>query len=145
MDQKDAMEIANLWKYPDQYSFYDMTEDVDDYNEIVDPKQRENYFSIKENGSLIGYFVVDSNDDSVTLGLGMRPELTGQGKGESFLNYIISFIVKKYKPTKIKLSVVDFNKRAMKVYKKCGFKETGTSMLPSNGSVFNFVHMERKL
>ncbi|OPJ62593.1 hypothetical protein CLORY_17230 [Clostridium oryzae] len=28
MDQKTALEIADEWKYPGIYSFYDMTEDI---------------------------------------------------------------------------------------------------------------------
>lgn len=82
MNQSEAIEIADLWKYPKPYSFYNMTEDIEDYNEIINPEKRKNcYFSIKDEKLLIGFFSVEKNSNSIILGLGMRPELTGNGNG----------------------------------------------------------------
>ncbi|MEX5938097.1 hypothetical protein [Mammaliicoccus sciuri] len=44
MKQDEAMEIADLWKYPEPYSFYNLTEDIEDYNEIIDPNERKDRF-----------------------------------------------------------------------------------------------------
>ncbi len=45
MNQDEAEEIANSWKYPEPYSFYNLTEDIEDYNEILDPTKRgDNFF-----------------------------------------------------------------------------------------------------
>ena len=47
MNQKEAMEIADNWKYNDEYAFYDMTADPEDYEEIVNELKRgDNYFSV---------------------------------------------------------------------------------------------------
>ena len=40
LQQDNAIIIANEWKYEEPYSFYDMTADPDDYNEIVNEALR---------------------------------------------------------------------------------------------------------
>lgn len=146
MEQTEATEIADLWKYPEPYSFYNMTEDIEDYNEITTPEKRKNcYFSIKDRELLIGFFSVEPNNDSIIIGLGMKPELTGKGKGKEFLEIIIDFVKENYNIRKIELSVADFNKRAIKLYKNCGFIIVGESKLPTNGDIYNFIHLEREI
>ena len=47
---------------------------------------------MKENGTLIGYFTVCKiNDGTVDIGLGMRPNITGNGFGLQFINAILAF------------------------------------------------------
>ncbi len=122
MTQDIALHIADDWKYPDEYSFYDMTEDPEDYVEIVSEDLRgDRYYSVFENDRLIGYFCFYEEDGFVEIALGLRPDLTGQGKGIEFLNLIIEFIVNKTNNKRLRLSVAKFNKRAIKVYKKAGF------------------------
>ncbi len=76
------------------------------------------------------------------IGLGMRPDLTGKGNGKEFLKATISFIKTEFKPEKITLSVATFNKRAIKLYRKVGFKNVDTIMQETNGSTFEFLKME---
>ncbi|MEB7783061.1 GNAT family N-acetyltransferase [Mammaliicoccus sciuri] len=146
MKQDEAMEIADFWKYPAPYSFYNLTEDIEDYNEIINPEERQDkFFTIQEDDSLIGYFCLEMNRESVSLGLGMKPNLTGNGNGNKFLDYIINYIKNTYNVKKITLSVVDFNTRAFKVYIKSGFKVTGETKNYTNGGVYNFINMEKYL
>ena len=52
---------------------------------------------MKENGTLIGYFTVCKiNDGTVDIGLGMRPNITGNGFGLQFLNAILAFSKEKW-------------------------------------------------
>ena len=47
---------------------------------------------MKENGTLIGYFTVCKiTDGTVDIGLGMRPNITGNGFGLQFINAILAF------------------------------------------------------
>ena len=43
MEQKEAEEIANNWKYEGIYSFYDYTNDLDDYQVLIDPKKKNRF------------------------------------------------------------------------------------------------------
>ena len=97
---------------------------------------------MKENGTLIGYFTVCKiNDGTVDIGLGMRPNITGNGFGLQFLNAILAFSKEKYGCKYITLSVVTFNERAIKVYKRAGFEAVGTFIQKTNGSCFEFLKM----
>lgn len=47
---------------------------------------------MKENGTLIGYFTVCKiNDGTVDIGLGMKPNITGNGFGLQFVNAGLAF------------------------------------------------------
>ena len=143
MEQPEAQEIADRWKYDGEYDFYDLTADPDDYEEITTPAlRRDNYFSVFNEGELIGYFTVEQDGADISLGLGMRPDLTGQGLGRIFVNKILRYLRENYQYEKIRLTVAAFNKRAAKLYTRLGFKETGTERLPSNGGMYDFILME---
>ncbi len=144
MTQNIAVHIADDWKYPDEYSFYDMTADPEDYAEIISEDLRgDRYYSVFENDRLIGYFFFYEEDVFVEIGLGLRPDLTGQGKGIEFFNLITEFIVNRTNNKILRLSVAKFNKRAIKVYKKAGFYEVTNKKVNTNGGIYDFVIMER--
>ncbi len=74
MTQDIALHIADDWKYPDEYSFYDMTEDPEDYAEIVSEDLRgDRYYLVFENNILIGYFYFYEEDEFVSY---MRVEIS---------------------------------------------------------------------
>ncbi|MEI5992058.1 hypothetical protein A5881_003614 [Enterococcus termitis] len=147
MSQSEALEIANNWKYPYPYNFYDMTEDLEDYEELISVTQRgNNFFSIKEKNILIGFFSIypfKNNNKEIEFGIGLRPDLTGKGNGKYYTEAALDYIERTFKPRKIWLSVADFNERAIKVYEKIGFKEEYTKRQKSNGSEYNFVVMSK--
>lgn len=143
MEQPEAVEIADRWKYDGEYAFYDMTADPEDYEEIVTPeKQGNRYFSVFDGDDLTGFFCVEQDGADVEIGLGLRPGLTGQGRGKAFLEEILRFVRENYSFEKIKLDVVSFNQRAIKVYERAGFLKTGTAKVSTNGGVYDFVLME---
>ena len=146
MRQSEAIEIADCWKYDGEYAFYDMTADPEDYEEIVTPELRgDRYFSVFDKDVLIGFFCVEQEDKTIEIGLGLRPELTGQGRGIAFLNEILRFVRENYTFEKIGLDAASFNQRAMKVYEQAGFVKPGTSQVRTNGGIYNFSSMEMKL
>ncbi len=143
MKQHEAMDIANNWKYNDKYAFYDMTEDIEDYEEIVSESKRgDKYYSVINGNSLYGFFCIFKNETSIEIGLGMKPEYTGMGKGLEFVNMILKYVKTNYKAKTIFLYVVSFNVRAIKVYERAGFCTKGKTMINTNGGMYEFVIME---
>lgn len=49
-------------------------------------------------------------------------EYLGKGYGTDAMNVLLKFLFEEYNVNKVKLSVFDYNKRAIKSYEKCGFK-----------------------
>ncbi len=145
MKQPEAEEIANSWKYDGEYAFYDMTADPEDYEEIMCPNLRRNrYFSVFDNDVLIGFFCIEQEESFIELGLGLRPDLTGHGKGRDFLEEILYFVKKRYSFESIHLDVASFNQRAIKVYERAGFVKTGNVLVATNGGQYVFTQMELK-
>ncbi len=143
MRQSEAVEIADRWKYDGEYAFYDMTADPEDYREITTPALRDGrYYSVFSGGELTGFFCVEQEGADVEIGLGLRPDLTGQGRGGAFLAEILDFVKTRYLFEKIRISVASFNSRAIRVYERAGFVKTGAEEVPTNGGVYHFTLME---
>lgn len=150
LSQKNAEVIAQNWHYDGQYSFYDMKNDQEDYNEIITPELRsDHYFQVlNENGQLTAFFCLDpieKEPSQVEVGLGMAPELTGHGRGITLMKIIQDFVEQKQQYKKIILSVAEFNQRAQKVYQKAGYRVTGTEDIASNGGTYKFILMAKTL
>ncbi|MDF7637988.1 GNAT family N-acetyltransferase [Lactobacillus sp. ESL0791] len=148
LTQENAMIIADEWHYPGKYSFYDMTADPEDYKEISTPSLRgTNYYQVLDNGKLVGFFMVEKVAEDKGLyeiGLGMKPELTGHGRGQKFLEAIIEYTLNKFSVKEIILDVAAFNVRAQKVYQKLGFKVIKEHQQETNNSVYPFLEMRKK-
>jgi [ribosomal protein S18]-alanine N-acetyltransferase len=144
MSQQEAEEIAE-WRYDPPYDFYDADADHRDLAELLDPEVRgDRYFSARDaSGDLVGYFGLGFGDGVAGIGVGLRPDLTGRGLGLSFLEQGLAFATERYSPTRFRLSVAVFNKRAITVYERAGFVRTRTYDHETNGGVFRFVEMER--
>ncbi|MDY0405049.1 GNAT family protein [Virgibacillus sp. 179-BFC.A HS] len=146
LTQEQAEEISYNWHYEGIYSFYDMEADQEDLEEFLDAKQRgDSTFAVLNDNELIGFFSFSQTDaNTIDIGLGMRPDLTGVGKGLSFLKEGLAFAKAKYSPNVITLSVATFNNRAIKVYKKAGFEPVETFVQETNDGHYDFLKMKYK-
>lgn len=131
LDEAHAGEIAK-WQYPSPYDFYNF----DDNDETVKELLEESYYSVfNKQEELIGYFCFGSSarittcegfifsDTALDIGLGMKPELCGKGLGLDFLYAGFAFAESNLLGHKanFRLSVAQFNERAIKLYRKAGF------------------------
>ena len=146
MTQEQAENIAFNWHYDGEYSFYNMEADKEDLAEFLNLEERGNStFAVTKEYELVAFFSFSQvADRTFDISLGMRPDLTGKGNGMTFLRASINFIQSEFKPEKITLSVATFNQRAIKSYRKLGFKDVETFIQDTNGSTFEFLKMEYK-
>ncbi|KRM89968.1 GNAT family N-acetyltransferase [Liquorilactobacillus cacaonum] len=147
MTQKSAVIVAQ-WHYPDEYSFYDMVADPEDYQELMDEEKRgDGYYQVTQSGMLIGFFVVEKTDrqEVVEVGLGMAPELTGQGNGLEFVKIILKYISRVTGSKKVLFDVAKFNIRAQKLYQKIGFEVVNYHEQKTNGGIYPFVLMAKSI
>lgn len=143
LTQSDAESIAT-WHYDGEYAFYDAEADADDLAELLDPALRgDSMFGVRDGaGELVGFFAFQIADGVVDYGLGIRPDLTGKGLGSNFVRAGLDFARTRFSPKNIQLRVAAFNKRAIKVYQRVGFREVEHYMYRTNGGEFEFVRME---
>ncbi len=119
-------------------------EDLEEFRE--DAASNENYWSVYQRDHLIGFFSFHEHEDNhIEIGLGMRPDSVGKGEGFSFLEAGLQKAVELYRPTSFGMAVAEFNKRAIKVYKRAGFQITRLFIQQTNGGEFPFVEMKKDL
>ncbi len=138
LDEADARAIQ-AWRYTGEYAIYNMTaDDPDERDELLD--RRSPYYAARdESGALVGFFVFGTSaeiddcnppgimraDGTITIGLGLRPDLTGKGLGVAFVNAGLEFAKAQFAPVAFRLFVMTFNERAIRVYERAGFQRVG--------------------
>jgi [ribosomal protein S18]-alanine N-acetyltransferase len=145
MTAADAQAIA-AWRYPEPYAFYDSAADPADLAELLDPAEwGRRYFAADDAaGELVGLFVFKIEDGTVEIGLGLRPDLTGQGLGLRFVEAGVDYAVTVLGATEVALAVAAFNRRAITVYERAGFRAVKRYRHETNGGVHDFVRMSRR-
>jgi ribosomal-protein-alanine N-acetyltransferase len=144
LTQDEAEAIAE-WHYETPYDFYDLEADHRDAAELLDPELRGNrYFAGRDAANeLVAYFGLHHDEGVVGVGIGLRPDLTGRGLGLSVLEQGLAFARERFAPRLFRLSVAEFNARAIAVYERAGFVRTRSFMHETNGGTFAFLEMER--
>jgi RimJ/RimL family protein N-acetyltransferase len=130
MDGAAAREIV-AWHYEAPYDIYDLG--LEDEEQVVncflDPENA--YHAIfDQTGSLAAYCCFGAegqvpgghySDPALDVGLGVRPDLTGQGLGSAFVCAVLRFAQRELAPAAFRVTVAEFNERAVRVWKKAGF------------------------
>jgi len=120
------------WRYPVPYDFYNPPEDDRGQIYVREFTKPELQFHAILNSAqqLVGFCSYgidgqvpggDYSKSALDIGLGMKPEFTGQGLGKGFFSAILDFARQTMSPGQIRLTVANFNKRAFRLYASFGF------------------------
>lgn len=155
MSEADAQAIAG-WRYDGPYSIYNIEDDAD-LSEMLD-RRSPHYAVYDANKELMGFFAYGTAAEvtdmgapalygegkSMTIGLGLRPDLTGQGLGAAFVAEGLDFARRQFTPRGFRLFVLSFNQRAMRVYERAGFTRLRTVRIRNVHGGRDFVEMWRE-
>jgi RimJ/RimL family protein N-acetyltransferase len=83
-------------------------------------------------------------DGSVTIGLGLRPDLTGSGLGLPFVEAGLAMGRERFHPARFRLFVYAWNQRAITIYERAGFTMVGRAGAPGDDGQPSFVEMTRQ-
>ena len=123
ISQMSTEEFADMasWRYDPPYDFYD--------GDIDPVLNAERFFAARdESGALVGHYYFEQKDDTLEYGVGLRPDLTGLGLGLGLFRSGLAFGKERFAPASVTLAVAAFNERAIRVYERAGFRETGRHM-----------------
>ena len=67
-----------------------------------------------------------TNPPALDVGLGLRPDQTGGGRGVAFVRAILAEGARRHDPPRFRLTVAAFNERARRVYERVGFRTVST-------------------
>jgi [ribosomal protein S18]-alanine N-acetyltransferase len=171
MNEADARAIL-AWRYEGQYAIYNAPDaalgpDFDPLAELLDPGSP--YFAVRASddgpdADPLGFFAYGSAgevgapetrglatpyllrpDGSATIGLGLRPDLTGQGRGLELTQAGLDFARQRYHPTLFRLYVFAWNQRAIRVYERAGFVAVGETRFSAPEGERVFLEMTRSV
>lgn len=133
------------WRYEPPYDIYNLSPDDEaDIDFFIDP-QTGHYSMTNEQGELLAFCCFgregqvpggDYSTDALDIGLGVRPDLTGQGRGALFVNAVLDFARRTFSPPMFRVTVAEFNQRALRVWTKAGFRPVQTFSREPDGLTF---------
>jgi len=145
MDEASARATLE-WRYDTPYDLYNIAPDdaEKEMQLLLDP--RNAYYTITdEHGHMVAYCCFgldgqvaggDYSAAALDIGLGVRPDLTGQGRGLTYVNAVLDFARRTFAPTAFRVTVAEFNKRALRVWEKAGFRPVQTFQRETDGRPF---------
>lgn len=131
MDEAAARAIMT-WRYEAPYDVYNLGPgDADQIVScFVDPVNAYHAIIDKE-GRLVAYCCFgpdaqvpggDYDKPATDIGLGVHPGLVGQGLGGTFVGAVLRFARQELTLSEFRVTVAEFNERALRVWKKAGFR-----------------------
>ncbi len=119
-----------------------MERDPEDLALFTNPMNWDDKYAVfGADGERVGFFSFEPSEESLEIGLGMRPDSTGQGIGKSFVEAGLAFARDEYDPEAFSLAVATFNERAISVYENAGFERVETFVQETNGGEYEFLKM----
>ena len=138
--------FALSWRYDPPYDVYnsEIGEIGEDVRYLLDPKN--NYYSIiDEDANLLGFCCFgrdarvpggDYRAQALDIGMGLRPDLTGKGHGIIYVNAVLDFARRTFASNTFRVTVAEFNKRALRVWEKAFFRPIETFARDRDKMVF---------
>jgi [ribosomal protein S18]-alanine N-acetyltransferase len=132
------------WRYPPPYDCYDLT----DLDPAVLTDPASGFFALVDDSALIGFrsFGADGqvpggsyDSSALDTGGGLRPDLTGQGLGRLAISTGLAFGRDRFAPAAFRVTVAEFNIRALRVLAALGFTETTRFLATTNGASYKIL------
>ena len=133
LSRSDALTLMS-WRYPAPYSAYDLdSQEPAVLAELLRPEN--SYHAILHSDEIIGFFCLgpdaripgwNYDDSALDLGMGLRPDWTGQGKGYGCLIAVLALVESESPGRALRATVLAWNLRAVRVCQRAGFRPVAT-------------------
>jgi ribosomal-protein-alanine N-acetyltransferase len=131
LEEAHAREIIG-WHYEPPYDLYDLGGgDADEVLKDLLCPDYAYHAMLTPKGELVAFCcfgrdaqVPGGNYDTAALdlGLGVRPDLTGQGRGHVYVQAVLGFARRRYAPRVYRVTIAAFNTRAQRAWTRAGFQ-----------------------
>lgn len=145
MDVAAAREVVR-WRYEPPYDIYNPPEGDDDAIVAFLTEPRNTYYRIDDAAGEVAAFCCFGEDGRVPggdyhvsaldIGLGVRPALTGHGRGGEIVAAVCAFAEHSFAPTALRVTIAAWNARAQRVWHKAGFAPVERFAATHTGTLF---------
>jgi RimJ/RimL family protein N-acetyltransferase len=121
------------WQYDGPYALYNLSAENEEEDVRFFLDAQNGYFAIaSEEGEFLGFcnFGADARVpggdyslDALDIGMGMRPDLTGQGQGVLYAAAVFDFARQHYNASTMRVTIAEFNQRAQQLCRNFGFEQ----------------------
>ncbi|MBE9005270.1 GNAT family N-acetyltransferase [Fortiea sp. LEGE XX443] len=135
LNKANAREITG-WHYDPPYDFYNLNPNEIEqnikyflaprnkfYSIFEEPREFVGYCSFGEDGQVPGG---DYSMPGLDIGMGIRPNLTGQGRGHYYVAAVLDFAQRMFAPSIVRVTIALFNQRAIQVWTGVEFHTVDT-------------------
>lgn len=155
VNNEEALEKLTIW-----FNDFDTTDYLGKSNRIVTYEDERKYLEDNTNDEYL-FFIVEKNTDNLIGTIGLHKinhvhgtstlgifigdqEARNKGYGSEAIKLILDYGFNYLNLNNISLDVLEFNKRAIACYKKCGFKEYGRRRKSNftNGKYYDRISMD---
>ncbi len=152
MSQAHARAMLS-WRYAGPYDMYNSDPEHLEENAqgLLDPEY--NYYAMTdEQGELVAYCCFgpdaqvpggDYEAPGLDVGMGLRPDLTGRGFDRTYLSAVLDFGRLAFGPVAFRVTIAEFNKRALHLCEKAGFRPLHTFRRQRDGRAFVVLMREQ--
>ncbi len=133
------------WRYEAPYDIYNL-DSPDEQNICYFLEPQNAFYSITgQSGNMAAFCSFgpdgqvlggDYRANALDIGMGLRPNLTGQGQGLMYVKAVLDFARRAFAPAAFRVTVAQFNKRALRVWEKAGFRAIQTFQSKHDGQTF---------
>jgi [ribosomal protein S18]-alanine N-acetyltransferase len=150
-DEASARQFLN-WKYDYPYEIYNYNPEEFESNLAYHLEPANQMYSMFSNEELVGYCSFghdarvrggDYSEQALDIGLMIKPSLTGQGLGSGFVQDVVQFAASEFHANKLRVTILESNRRAQRVWEKNGFDRVSSFRRKSDG--LPFVVLSRDL
>jgi RimJ/RimL family protein N-acetyltransferase len=147
--REDLAHAITHWRYEPPYTMYDLQPGDEDM--LMDPSLQ--YHAVLDDDTVLAGFACFGEDaqvhggvygpDALDIGFSMAPERTGRGDGVAFVATVCRYARKELGADSLRLSVATFNRRAITVYRRLGFRTAQWFIGTTRHGALSFVAMTR--
>lgn len=121
------------WHYDPPYDLYDLAPEhlpgllnpAYRYHQVLDRSgELTGFCCFGEDARVPGGEYNKGEPGVLDIGVGLKPELTGQGLGNDFVRAVLNFAENTYQPENFRVTVANFNQRSLKTFQSLGFSIT---------------------
>lgn len=124
------------WRYEAPYDLYNLEPEGNPQHEVAyfcDPQNR--YYGIWHGERLLGFCCFgpeaqvpggDYSSPALDIGIGIDPDLTGQGGGAAYVKAVLDFARQHFAPKTFRATIAAFNERAQRACRRNGLMPVQT-------------------